>query len=143
MEFIAFTHPKEKLSTIYVLFSHRKGVVSEQCGYKFRHPTLTSAYASARMGGFACVPSPYSTASSGIGREHFQCVSFGLSVKQTQNKKNQDVKFISKQIPRCTVVWKSLVNLPLIIESYFLNDLFKRTASVVFASKAEVFTWNY
>lgn len=63
----------------------------------------------------------YTTASSGIGREQFECVSFGLYVKQMQNKKDQDVKFIRKQIPHCTVVWKSLVNLPLIIESYFFE----------------------
>lgn len=49
----------------------------------------------------------YTTASSGIGRQQFECVSFGLYVKQMQNKKNQDVKFARKQIPRCTVVWKS------------------------------------
>lgn len=80
---------------------------------------------------------------SGIIREQFKRVSFGLCVKQMQNKKNHDVKSIRKPIPYCTVVWRSLVNLPLIIDSYFLNDLFKRTASIVFASKSEVFTWNY
>lgn len=144
MEFVAFIHPKEKFSTSHFLFSDRK-----RCVFVNGVHASSAAPLSHQL-----IPMPEwedlpaylpqnAPVRSGIVREQFKRVSFGLGVKQTQNEKNWDVKSIRKQIPYCTVVWRPLVNLPLIVDSYFLNDLFKRTASIVFASKSDVFTWNY
>lgn len=50
--------PKRSSPPFIFCFLTEKACVCEQCSRKFCHPTLTSAYTNARMGGFACVPSP-------------------------------------------------------------------------------------
>lgn len=50
--------PKRSSPPFIFCFLIEKVCVFEQCCYKSHHPTFTSAYASARMGGFGCVPSP-------------------------------------------------------------------------------------
>lgn len=105
MEFVAFIHPKEKFSTLHFLFSDQK-----------RPVVVNSVHASSAIPlSHQLIPMPgredlpaylpqNALVRGGTGREQVKRVSFGLCVKQTQNKKNQDVKSIRKQIPYCTVV---------------------------------------